>query len=258
MVDSRARHGHSQLTGRVPCPNHLTARARWSREWGLSERATIEPPTRGEAAERLVVERVRAVVDPGVLVLDNVQWLLRERGTVRNGEADIVIGDPERGILVIEVKAARSGATPAGRGGPGRTSSLEAPSTRRATTDTPSSRNSASFPTGRLTSSRSAGMPSHSPASISTPCGASWDCSGSMPTVNSSPTSRCSWTATRAAPSSEPSSTAPSRRGDSTARSARRGRPPSTCSRAVGSEPFENQVDVCDTNSSRARPTSFD
>src|SRR5687768_1338745 len=72
---------------------------------GLTERATIEPPTRGQAAERLVVERLRAVVDPKVLVLDNVQWLLRERGAVRNGEADVVIGDPDRGILVIEVKA---------------------------------------------------------------------------------------------------------------------------------------------------------
>src|SRR5688572_21329659 len=72
---------------------------------GLTERATIEPPTRGQAAERLVVERLRAVVGPTVLVLDNVQWLVRERGAVRNGEADVVIGDPERGILVIEVKS---------------------------------------------------------------------------------------------------------------------------------------------------------
>src|SRR5687767_2292372 len=66
-------------------------------ELGLPERATIEPPTRGEAAERLVAERLRAVVGPGILVLDSVQWLLRERGAVRNGEADLVIGDPERG-----------------------------------------------------------------------------------------------------------------------------------------------------------------
>src|SRR5688572_32380831 len=64
-------------------------------------RATTTMP-RGETAERLVVDRLRAVVDPGVLVLDRVQWLLRERGAVRNGEADVVIGDSERGILVIE------------------------------------------------------------------------------------------------------------------------------------------------------------
>ncbi len=34
-----------------------------------------------------------------------MKWLLRERGAVRNGEADVVLGDPGRGILVIEVKA---------------------------------------------------------------------------------------------------------------------------------------------------------
>lgn len=61
--------------------------------------------SRGEQAERLVVERVRAVVGPGVEVLPNVHWLLREQGRVREGEADLVIGDPERGILVLEVKA---------------------------------------------------------------------------------------------------------------------------------------------------------
>jgi AAA domain/Nuclease-related domain/UvrD-like helicase C-terminal domain len=67
-------------------------------------RATTITP-RGETAERLVVERLRAVIDPGVLVLAGVKWLLRDRGAVRNGEADIVIGDPARGILVIEVKS---------------------------------------------------------------------------------------------------------------------------------------------------------
>ena len=75
------------------------------REPMMSERATIDPLTRGEVAERLVVKRLRAVVDPDVVILDRVQWLLRERGAVRNGEADVVIGDPARGILVIEVKS---------------------------------------------------------------------------------------------------------------------------------------------------------
>ena len=60
---------------------------------------------RGEIAERLVVERLRAAVDSDVLVLPQVKWLLRERGALRNGEADVVIGDSERGILVIEVKS---------------------------------------------------------------------------------------------------------------------------------------------------------
>lgn len=44
-------------------------------ERGLPERATIESPKRGEAAERLVVN-LRAVVGPVVLVLGDVKWLL--------------------------------------------------------------------------------------------------------------------------------------------------------------------------------------
>jgi hypothetical protein len=62
-------------------------------------------PRRGEVAERLVVARIRAVVGPEVLVLDGVQWLVRDRGVVRNGEVDVVIADPDRGILVLEVKS---------------------------------------------------------------------------------------------------------------------------------------------------------
>jgi hypothetical protein len=61
--------------------------------------------TRGEHAEQLVAERVRAVVDKDVAVLPNVHWLLRDHGAMGKGEADLVIGDPERGILVLEVKA---------------------------------------------------------------------------------------------------------------------------------------------------------
>jgi hypothetical protein len=66
---------------------------------------TAQRRTRGEAAERLVVQRIRAVVDPRVLVLDGVDWLVRDHGAVSNGEADVVIADPERGILVLEVKS---------------------------------------------------------------------------------------------------------------------------------------------------------
>ncbi len=61
------------------------------------------PTRRGDVAERLVVNRIRAVVGPEVLVLDTVQWLVRHHGAVRNGEADVVIADAERGILVLEV-----------------------------------------------------------------------------------------------------------------------------------------------------------
>jgi hypothetical protein len=61
--------------------------------------------TKGAIAERLVFDRLRAVLPVNVALLPHVRWLLRENGRVREGEADIVIGDPERGILVIEVKA---------------------------------------------------------------------------------------------------------------------------------------------------------
>ena len=67
----------------------------------MTERVT----TRGETAERLVVDRLRAVLEPDVALLHGVRWLLREHGYVREGEADVVIGDPERGILIIEVKS---------------------------------------------------------------------------------------------------------------------------------------------------------
>ena len=70
----------------------------------MSERAS-PGATRGEVAERLVVDRLRAVLGPDVLLLDTVRWLMREHGYVVEGEADVVIGDPDRGILVIEVKA---------------------------------------------------------------------------------------------------------------------------------------------------------
>ena len=61
--------------------------------------------TRGEAAERLVVERLRKALPPSAVVLPHVRWLLRDRGYVREGEADVVIGDADRGILAIEVKS---------------------------------------------------------------------------------------------------------------------------------------------------------
>ncbi len=59
----------------------------------------------GAAAERLVVERLRAVLPSDVALLHDVRWVARDRGHVREGEADVVIGDPDRGILVIEVKS---------------------------------------------------------------------------------------------------------------------------------------------------------
>ena len=79
----------------------------------LTERATTaahaihgtRAQTEGEKAERLVVDRLRAVLPPEVAVLHHVRWMLRDRGYEREGEADVVIGDPDRGFLVLEVKA---------------------------------------------------------------------------------------------------------------------------------------------------------
>jgi hypothetical protein len=69
----------------------------------MAEGASIETP--GAIAEQLVVQRLRAVLPPSVAVLANLSWILREHGYVREGEADVVIGDPDHGIMVIEVKA---------------------------------------------------------------------------------------------------------------------------------------------------------
>lgn len=59
----------------------------------------------GARTERLVVERLRAVVDPDVAVLPNVRWISRDHGVEHDGEADVVIADPDRGFLILEVKA---------------------------------------------------------------------------------------------------------------------------------------------------------
>lgn len=71
--------------------------------------------TRGSDAERLVVERLQSVVDPGVAVIPNVRWIARDHGTEHDGEADVVIGDPERGILVLEVKSGAVRRDPSGQ-----------------------------------------------------------------------------------------------------------------------------------------------
>jgi hypothetical protein len=45
------------------------------------------PEARGAIAERLVVERLRAVLPPSVAVIPHLRWLRRDRGYVREGEA---------------------------------------------------------------------------------------------------------------------------------------------------------------------------
>ena len=61
----------------------------------------------GEQAERLVEERIRAVLPDGVRCFANVRWLAptRDGGPARNGEIDLLVVLPEIGILVIETKS---------------------------------------------------------------------------------------------------------------------------------------------------------
>jgi hypothetical protein len=70
---------------------------------------------RGEAAEQLVYQRLRAALPDDYAILANVHWLLRERGQMREGEADVVVAHPDHGILAIEVKSG-----PVSRDGHGR------------------------------------------------------------------------------------------------------------------------------------------
>ncbi len=60
----------------------------------------------GRRAERLVVERVRAALPMSIPVHANVRWVAPTRpgGPARNGELDVLVVDPEHGLLGIEVK----------------------------------------------------------------------------------------------------------------------------------------------------------
>ena len=61
--------------------------------------------TEGRKAERLVFDRVRTALPERIVVLPNVRWIARDHGHAIEGEADVVIADPDRGFLVLEVKA---------------------------------------------------------------------------------------------------------------------------------------------------------
>ncbi len=71
----------------------------------MAQGTAVASATRGEITERLVVRRLREIMPPDVVILDGVEWLLRHDEAVTLGEADVVIGDPARGILVLEVKS---------------------------------------------------------------------------------------------------------------------------------------------------------
>ena len=59
-----------------------------------------------QSAEQLVIQRVREAMPPDYRVYPNVHWVSRTRvgGPARDGETDLVIAHPERGLLVMEVK----------------------------------------------------------------------------------------------------------------------------------------------------------
>jgi hypothetical protein len=61
----------------------------------------------GRRAERLVFERLRAALPDEYRLYPNVAWLGRTgpNRALRDGEADIVLAHPDKGLLVVEVKA---------------------------------------------------------------------------------------------------------------------------------------------------------
>jgi hypothetical protein len=67
MVDCRGLVRKAAVDPSATMPEPLGHEAESEGERKLPERATIELPTRGEKAERLVVERLRAVVEPDFL-----------------------------------------------------------------------------------------------------------------------------------------------------------------------------------------------
>jgi hypothetical protein len=71
-----------------------------------SERAapgTVE--TIAQRAERYVYDLLRSALLPEYVLLRNVAWLVRDHGTDREGEADLIIAHPDHGFLTIEVKS---------------------------------------------------------------------------------------------------------------------------------------------------------
>ena len=72
----------------------------------VPDSSRVAPPEgSGEPAERLVHDRLRAALPPEYALYPNVTWILRDRGSDREGEADLVIAHADRGFLAIEVKS---------------------------------------------------------------------------------------------------------------------------------------------------------
>lgn len=63
--------------------------------------------TKGQAAERVVFDRLRAALPADYRLYPNVSWTSRmaDHLGIRDGEADLVLAHPERGFLVFETKS---------------------------------------------------------------------------------------------------------------------------------------------------------
>lgn len=89
------------------------------------------PVTRGHATERAVLERLRAALPEadGWCLYPNARWVgrTREHGPARDGETDLVVVHPERGILVVEIKDGPISADATGRWYAGGTALDESP-----------------------------------------------------------------------------------------------------------------------------------
>ena len=77
----------------------------------------LAPVTRGQDAERLVHDRLRAALPAEYRLYPNVEWIgpSRRGGPAYDGEADLVVAHPDLGILILEVKDGEPTKDAAGR-----------------------------------------------------------------------------------------------------------------------------------------------
>ena len=72
---------------------------------GVSRPETAAADSLGQRAERYVHDILRAALPREYILFPNVAWVVRDHGTDREGEADLIIAHPELGFLVIEIKS---------------------------------------------------------------------------------------------------------------------------------------------------------
>ena len=151
----------------------------------------------GQAAERLVFERVRTAL-PAVdfNVYANAEWLgpMREGGPARDGEADLVIVHEDRGILVLEVKSGAPTRDGAGRWWIGGHELDRDPFSQAKDSKTSWYASWRRCPPGRPGRTLAPATPSPCPTWISPACCAVTSSSAPMPRASSSSTRRHSRT----------------------------------------------------------------